>query len=415
MLATTSPLSTPAQPSSLGKNRNFQVFWLGQTLSLFGDAFSALAFPLLVLQSTGSLASMGAVTATGGAGMCLSAVVSGPLVDRLDRRRIMLFCDWSRLLLFATIPLVWWLAGPQLWLLYAVAFLGGLLGNLFGVAAITALTDLVEREQLIDANSRLMTSFAVVGALGPVAAGMLSHRTGPAFVVLVDALSFAVSALCLHSVRMRPADPAEPRADGPLFRGLLDGVRFLFGHPVLRWVAALLGAATLLTAARNDLLVFHIKSLGGSDDTVGRVFGVASLGAVVGGALAPRLRRRWGFGACWLGAGALQGAALVVGGQSPTLHAFALMAMALAMTDTIRGINSMSYRQETTPRHLLGRVTSAFWMLLNVPSALGAAAAAGVAEKLGVPTVVTGVGALLLVVVAVGLLGPLRHTSAGRA
>jgi len=88
-------------------NRNFTVFWVGQTLSSVGDAVALIALPLLVLQATGSVARMGLVAGVSGVGQIVGGVVAGPLADRLDRRRFMLACDLARAALYAVVPLVW--------------------------------------------------------------------------------------------------------------------------------------------------------------------------------------------------------------------------------------------------------------------------------------------------------------------
>src|SRR5947207_8419474 len=98
---------------------DFTVFWVGQTLSELGGAFAVVALPLLVLHATGSVAQMGLLTAVGGVGAIGTGLFAGVLVDRVDRRRLMIICDLARLVLFGLIP-VWWLAGPQVWLLYVV-------------------------------------------------------------------------------------------------------------------------------------------------------------------------------------------------------------------------------------------------------------------------------------------------------
>ena len=118
----------------LTRNRNFNVFWAGQTLSFVGDAFSIVAIPLLILEVTGSLLQMGVVTALYGAGSLVAGIAAGPIVDRVDRRKLMIRCDIARAVIYALVPIGWWLAGPQLWLVYAVAFIGSALAMVFGVA-----------------------------------------------------------------------------------------------------------------------------------------------------------------------------------------------------------------------------------------------------------------------------------------
>jgi MFS family permease len=146
------PWYLAAMSDPLWKNRDFNVFWLGQSLSNLGDSLSMVAAPLLVLEATGSIRSMGALTATVGLGNLIAGLASGMLVDRRDRRQLMIFCDLVRTALFVLVPLWFWWVGPSLTLLFAMMFLGSLLGNTFQVASITAVANLVERDQITEAN-----------------------------------------------------------------------------------------------------------------------------------------------------------------------------------------------------------------------------------------------------------------------
>ncbi len=395
-------------PPSLWHNRDFNVYWAGQALSVLGDSFSMVAMPLLVLQATGSVARTGQLTALIGAGNILAGLFSGVLVDRFDRRRLMVTCDVGRTVLWASVPLVWWTAGPNLPWLFGCGFAGALLGNTFQVACITAVANLATREQVTEANGRLQATFAAVTCIGPMLSGWICHRIGPVASIGVDALSFVASALSLLFLRLpqgvRPVSQRHPLTE------LLAGARFLFEHPVLRAVALLLAALNLVVAARNDLLIFHTKhTLGRSDDDVGWLFAVAAAGAVLGGLIAPALRRRIGFAAGWLGAGFLLGMAMTLAGLVTSWTALTVLGSATAFADAIRGINSMSFRQEVTPDHLLGRVTSAFWCLINLTGPIGATLTTQIAEARGSGVALVAVGVGTLAITAVGLFTAIRE------
>ncbi len=188
----------------LERSRNFQIYWLGQSLSAVGDSFALIAMPLLVFEATGSVAQMGLVTATSGVGQIIAGVIGGSLADRLNRRRLMIGCDIARALLYATIPMIWAVWGPQLWLIYVVTALGAVLGNLFSITNIAAVANLVERHQIIDANARLQATYGLAFFVGPMLAGLVSHNLGgPAAAVGIDALSFTASFVTLIFVRLR--------------------------------------------------------------------------------------------------------------------------------------------------------------------------------------------------------------------
>jgi MFS family permease len=356
---------------------------------------------------------MGLITSASGVSMLLTGLFAGVIVDRMDRRRLMIWCDLGRVLVFGAIPLGWWLLGPQLWLLYVVTVLGSALGMVFQVAYTTAIPNLVDHEQLTDANSRLQMTFALGTAIGPFLAGFFSNRYGPAAAIGVDAISFLASALSLTLIRLRPSSAAQPARPSALsFDELIAGARFVLSEPVLRSVTVIFFLFTLIAAGGYDLFIYYLKhDLGQNDSAVGIVFGVAALGGVLGGVLAPLLRRRLGFGICFIGGMCIECIAIALIGLAPTVPLIAGLAAGMAFANTVKLINSMSLRQEVTPDHLLGRVTSAFWILIRVPRPIGAALATGLAAQIGAPAVLILMGVLGLAVALFGLLTPARIRS----
>jgi MFS family permease len=397
-----------APASRLRHNRDFIIFWAGQTLSNVGDAIALIALPLLVLAATGSVARMGLVTGVSGVGMLIGGIVAGPLADRVDRRRFMIGCDLGRMLVYGAIPFGWWLLGPRLWLLFAVAALGSFLGMCFSVTYVAALPNLVDRDQVTDANGRLQASAALANLLGPALAGVIAARFGPVAALGADALSFAVSALSLACIRLRPSTGRSGQLAGWVAE-MRAGLAFLWRQPVLRALTAMIGGFSFLTLAALDLFIFHLKhDLGGNDRAVGIVFSIASAGAIIGSLLAAPCRRRWGFGVCYLGGAIVQGIALVAIGLTPALALVAPLAAAFMLLDLLKGVNSMSLRQQITPDHLLGRVTAAFWTLNSAPGPLGAALLTLGAARFGAPTVLVGMGCCFTAIALVGLRTPAR-------
>lgn len=397
-----------APASRLSRNRAFNIFWAGQTLSNLGDACALIALPLLVLRATGSVMQMGLVSGMAGVGMLVAGIFAGALADRMDRRRLMISCDLGRMALYAALPLVWTLAGPQRWMIYLVTGFGAALGMCFQVTYVTAVANLVPPEQVVDANGRLYSSAALASVIGPALAGVVSARFGPVAALGVDALSFAASVLTLLCLRLRR--PAADRSDRahPVAE-LLAGVRFLWREPTLRALTFLIAGFSFLTLGALDLFVFHLKhDLLRGDGAVGAVFSVASCGAVAGGLLAAPGRRRWGFGICYLGGAMVQGIALVAVGIAPTVALVAPAAMLFMAMDLFKGVNSMSLRQQITPDHLLGRVTAAFWTINSAPGPIGAALLTALAGRVGAPAAFATMGGVYLLVALAGLTTPAR-------
>jgi MFS family permease len=399
--------------TNLWRNRNFNIFWAGQTFSNLGDSFAFIALPLLILQATGSVAQMGLVTGTFGISNLITNLISGVVVDRVDRRRLMIWSDIGRLVVNALIPLSWWFFGPQIWLIYVVTAVGASLGSFFQVSYITALTHLVNKDQLTDANGRLQTTFGFAFVAGPMLAGFISAQVGPATTVGINALSFAFSAISLAFVRFSVVEDESAREVRPvnLLHEWLSGLKFLWGQPVLRTVTIMLAFYSLINTASLDLFIFHLKHDWQQDDNaVGFMLGLSSAGFIIGGITVSWVRKRVGFGICFLGGMSITGISTAMIGLAPDFLVICLMGMAFTYASCIQGIVSMTLRQAITPNHMLGRVTAIFWALNAVPGPLGAAIATGIAEKTSTATVLVGMGIFCLGLACAGLFTPARQT-----
>ncbi|MFJ8590975.1 MFS transporter [Streptomyces sp. NPDC093598] len=393
----------------LWRQRDFGIFWAAQTLSVLGDSFALIALPLLVLEATGSVARMGLLTAVGGAAAVVAAVFAGAVVDRVDRRRLLIACDLVRMGLYGVIPLVW-LSGPQIWLLYGVLPLCEAVGMLFAVGYVTVVRGLVGTGHLTEANGRLNATAAAAGVLGPLCAGMVAAWSGPAAAVGVNAASFGISASCLFFVRFRKHTPDDRQGRrAGLRQDLRTGIAFLYGHPVLRSLTALLFVFSFLTLGLNDLVIYHLKhDLGHDDGTVGTVMAAGALGTIAGALLVARIRRRFGFGPTWTGSVAVCGLAFAGLGRAHDVPVVAALSAAFLACAGMAGTCSMSLRQEVTPEHLLGRVTSAFWTLQYAAAPVGAAVLTWAAEEQGTTPVALVAGATCVVLAATALLTPIR-------
>ncbi|MFE9560539.1 MFS transporter [Streptomyces sp. NPDC006487] len=393
-------------------NRPFTVFWLGQALSVLGGSVSMLALPLLVLEVTGSLVGMGLITALSGVFAIATGTFAGHVVDRVDRRRLMIGCDLARAVLLGSVPLMWSFGGPRIWLLYVLTALVTVLKTLFDVAYVSAVPSLVEPADLAAANGRLMGTFALGTLLGPVVAGLLVSGVGGAWALALDGASFLVSAVSLRWVRFGVrGDAAEPRPPGStsLREVFVVGFRFLWAHALLRPLTVLLTLLTFVTVGATDLLIFRLQNdLDRDPATVGYVIAVSGIGVVCASFAAGPLRRALGFGPCWLGAVALIGVSVAAIGVGRSVPLIAAMAALLLFGLTLGGICSMTLRQEVTPDHLLGRVTSAFWTVHNASGPVGAAALTALAARHGVPSTSLAAGGFCLLIAASGLLTPLR-------
>lgn len=280
------------------RKTEFQRYWTGQTISLFGDQISLLAIPLLAVLSTGAgPKEMGYLTAAMLIPNLFFSLLAGAWADRRsDKRRLMILTDVGRAIALLAIPVLHWMDALTLNALYIVAFLIGTLSVLFEVCRNTLFVALVSKDEYVSANALLNGSRALSFVAGPSAGGVLVQVFTAPIALIVDALSFLGSAVQLGRIK-----PTEPPPSTHAGLGISKGLRFIAGHPVLR--ASLLASTTLnlfnyIFAAL--FVLFATVNLGVSPGALGAVIGIASIGALLGAAVTGRLVRWMGIGPAYL-------------------------------------------------------------------------------------------------------------------
>lgn len=376
------------RPASLWRNRDFLRVWAGQSVSVFGSTITREALPLLAVTTLAATAiQMGWLVAVAAAPVLIIGLLAGAWVDRLCRRPILIAADLGRAGLLASIPLTAIFGGLSLTQLYIVAGLVGVLTVFFEVADQSFLPTVVERDQLLEANSKLGTSSAVAEVGGPALAGVLVQLVSAPFAIALDALSFIVSALCLGAVRKPEAQPP-PTEQPNIWREIGEGLRVV-------WATRLLRAVVAASATRNFFGSFFatlyglyvLRELSLSPAVLGLLVGAGGIGSLVGAFLAERLTLRWGIGPTLIGSlAAVGGLNLLVplaGGSALTAVSMLLIAQLLGDTAlTIYFINETSLRQALVPNRLLGRANASAQFVTGGVLPIGAIVAGFTAEGL---------------------------------
>jgi MFS family permease len=272
----------------------FRRFWLGQTISLVGDQVTWVALPftaVIVLHSSPS--EMGYLTAAGMLPNLLFSLHTGALVDRRGKRRwTMILADIGRAALLLSVPVAYELDVLSIAQLYVVAFGVGLLSIFFMVAYPTLFTVLVERERYIEANSLTNGSRAFAGVAGPSFAGILVQVLTAPVALLVDAVSFLVSAAFLGAIHAEEPPPVEPEG-----ASVLRGARFIAHSSFLRACLAATACINFFTFGFVALFVLYAnRELGISPGTLGLVLGAGSVGGLIGAGATGTIARRIGIG-----------------------------------------------------------------------------------------------------------------------
>ena len=284
-------------PQPLTRQPLFVRFWIGQSISVFGDQISALAIPLTaVLALQASAFEVGILTAMAWLPHLVFSLPAGVWIDRrAHRRRNMIVVDILRAAALATIPVAWWLGALTMWQLVAVAFAVGALTVVFDLSNASFFVALVHRSQYVDANSKFSTTRSLSYIAGPSTAGFLVQVLTAPVAIAADALSFVVSALALRGVKVN--EPEVEPSDSSARADLKEGFRYLAHEPVLRASVACTSIINFFSFFVFAIFVLYAsRTLGLSAGVIGVVLGAASIGALAGALIAPRVGRRLGIG-----------------------------------------------------------------------------------------------------------------------
>jgi MFS family permease len=396
-------VSEPISPRSLlRRDRDFARLWVGESVSAVGTQISLLAIPLVAVQLLhASPGQMGVLGALGTIPYLLFAMVAGVWTDRSRKRPLLIGAQIAEAVLLLLIPVLALLGVLRLSHLFAITFALGVTKVLFEVAYQSYLPRLVERNDLVQANSRLSASASVAEIGGPGLGGLLVSALTAPFAIVVDAVSFLVSAVALGRIRRREPVPVVDRRRGRIRTEVVEGFRETFRNRYLLAFAGEAATYNVAWSAINALLVlWAVRELGLSAATLGLLLSVGSVGALLGALLTERLARRIGVGrAMWASAVVSNlGVLLIPAAAGHPALVLAVLGTAfflrgLGMTGT--NVHTYAIRQAVTPVAMLGRSSAAYRVLTYGFVPLGALLGGLLGETIGLRPALL-VGALLL-------------------
>jgi MFS family permease len=337
-------------------NRDFRRFWVGETVSAFGSSFTQFAIPLLVFKLTGSAVYLAASAALFTVPHLLFGLLIGAWTDRTDRRRLMIVTDVLAAAAVASVPIAGTTGVLSVWWVLAVVFAASTLGIFFEAAQFGAIPSLVEAADLVTANGRIQASFAAASVAGPLAAGVLLVILPVEQLLYIDAASFVVSAAALMLIR-RPFNPPLARSRTSIRQDVIEGLRYVLRHPVLRNISAMMALVNLVSVTAFAQLVLLAKErYAASDSQIGILFAAGGVGVFLCSLAAGPLRKRWTFGNVALGSLMLSGVLLVLLAFSPS-YWIAVFCWGLSSgLGVLFNINTGSLRQAIVPSQMLGRI-----------------------------------------------------------
>jgi MFS family permease len=385
----------------LWRHPDFLKLWSAETVSQFGTQVSQLALPLaavLVLDASAfQVAALGTVEFLP---FILFTLPAGVWVDRLPRRPILIAGDFGRAGLLASVPVAYLFDALTLEQLYVVGFLVGICTVFFDVAYQSYLPALVERNQIIEGNSKLEISRSSAQIGGPgLSGGLVELFTAP-YAVLADAVSFLGSGLFILRIRKKEPRPEAPRDESgkktSLWVELKAGLRFVLGNPNLRAQAGCTATSNFFsTVSYAIIVVFLVRELGLSPGVIGIVFSAGSVGSLVAAFTSTRISRRFGIGPTSIVMALLFGPAALLIAFAPEGNAaipFIVVAILVAgFSVVVYNITQVSYRQAICPPALQGRMNSVMRFIVWGTIPVGSLAGGGLASWIGLrETIVVG-------------------------
>jgi MFS family permease len=392
--------------AGLWRHPDFLKLWAAQTLAALSAYVTHLALPLIAaLTLHASPFQMGLLSTMATIPNLLIGLFAGTWADRASRRTLMIAADVARALLLVSIPVASVFKVLTIWQLYAVLFLFGIGTTLFDVANMSYLPSLVGREQLLSANSRLVASTSVAGAVGPGLAGTLIQLLTAPIAVLVDAVSLGVSATLMHTIRSLEPQPIPGNLHTSVWMEISDGLRPLYRDPLLR---SIVGSSMIYLFFSSIMLAVYVlyatRDLAITPAVLGVIYGLGGMGAAVGAVLASRATRRLGIGRTMIIANLVAGFFLLLIPLADMVPAAAALLLAIAqcasqMMGAVFYINQASLRQLVTPEHLLGGMNASYRFLTMGMIPLGSLLGGMLGEMIGLrATLMIGAVGILLAV-----------------
>jgi len=414
-------------PASVWKNTNFRRLWVGESLSQVGENLGTLAVPVIaVVMLHATAQQVGYLTAAQQFAFLVIGLPVGAWVDRMRKRRVMIAADAVRAAALLTVPGAWLLGALHIWQLYAVAAVVGGATVFFDVTYQSIVPRLVASEQVAPANSGLETSAQVARVGGPALAGALLAVVKAPVLLFATALGYVASMIAVATIRDDEARH-EASAHDSLRREIAEGLRFVFGHDLLRRITINTAAMNLFDGLMTTLIpLFVLRQLGFAPAVYGLVEGIGAIGGILGALATPRLMKRVGEGSLivWGALGSTAGsalfmvAALVPHGPDATRVAGVPLApvafliggmFVFSFTVLNYNIAQVSFRQRLCPPRLLGRMNASIRFVVWGVMPIAAAAAGWLGGAWGVqPTMWAGVAASAVATLAILFFSPLR-------
>jgi MFS family permease len=369
---------------------DFLRLWAAQAVSAVGARITRTALPVIAVLAVDARPSdLGILAAIALGPSVLISLAIGGVVDRSRKRPILVTADLVRAAAVFSLPLAAWLGGLGMAQLYVVAAVVGIATAAFQIADNAYLPALVGKEHLVAANATIEATEAVAEIGGPSLAGLLIQVLTAPFAMVIDALSYVVSAVLLGSIR-KPEVPAAVEESPSVWRDIALGFGVSWSHPLVRPLLLATAMATFSGGSFAALYMLYVlDELGLHVGTVGVVIAMGGVGSLFGALLSGPITRRIGLGpALLLLLAVAEGSGLLIPAASGSTWTVLIILFAHQLLgdgcSVAWVIQAVSLRQRVLPLEVLGRSNAAFQAVTGAALPIGALATGYLGDQVGV-------------------------------
>ncbi|MGX5469249.1 MFS transporter [Bacillus wiedmannii] len=393
-------------------NKWFTIYFLGATFSKIGTQIYRLAIPWFVYEQTNSIGLMSLMWIVEVAPFVILGPFLGAMIDKWNRKKVMIWSDLGRFVLVTILPLLSLLGSIHIWAIFIIGFLLSIFSLCFDlVADFDMLPRLVKEDQLTSANSIYMGMDNLANLFGPAIAGVTIALIGTINAVFLDALSylFTLIVVLILPIKFGEVEKSDEKlTPKKVLKDVKEGMLFLFNNRIL-WVLAVIGCLyNLAVGALYTVMTYHLANdFILSPAIIGNVYSIMGAMALLGSFLAPFVIKymRVGYAITLVGLASLVGTIIlaVFNDWRLAMIGYAILNIGGAMLN----IYTFTIRQKEIPNQFMGRINAAYRMILTVSFPLSGLILGGLASAFGAKTAFVATSSLMFIVILFILLSKL--------
>jgi DHA3 family macrolide efflux protein-like MFS transporter len=377
------------------RNRDYFYLWCGSIVSNVGNRIHFIALMVYTYNLTGKALDLGLLMIIMSVPNFFLSPVMGVLADRMDKRKLMIASDVARFALVILFPFT-----QNIWQVYGLAFLIGAANSAFFPSVFSLIPAIVPKKDLLTANSLNVTTQNVVAIIGPAGGGLIVGFWGTTPAFLINSFTFLFSAfmiLLIRKPKSREVDAATSKKPSYV-REFVEGLRFMMGDAMMRYIIFTFSALILVTSGLNPLFVVLVKEvLGKGDLAFGYLISALGVGGIVGGFLYGLIGQRFSRISIIINLLFLDSIIVIILGINTSYYAALGLFAVFGIIGTVFSITVMTLLQEYIPAEKMGRAMGVFSVMFDPLSMLSMGVFGYLADVIGTGMVFVGSGVLELI------------------